>query len=66
MWEFRTFDFLTGQMGAPIDVASISWSLTISDCDLETMQDEGAGDTSGSGLTIPWSALPGDKPAYNP
>ena len=64
MWEFRTFDFLTGQMGAPIDVASISWSLTISDCDLETMQDEGAGDTSGSGLTIPWSALPGDKPAY--
>lgn len=58
MWECRLADTMTGLIGEPIDIPRLSWSVSVSDCSLSTTRDKGAGDYTGSGLTVPWTALP--------
>lgn len=58
MWECRLADTMTGLLGEPIDVPRLSWSVSVSDCSLSTTRDKGAGDYTGSGITVPWTALP--------
>lgn len=56
-WEAYTFDVPTGQLLAPIDIPSLSWTLTVSSCSLSTTRDKGLGEGDASGLTVPWTAL---------
>lgn len=58
MWECRLADTMTGLIGEPIDIPRLSWSVSVSDCSLSITRDKGAGDYTGSGLTVPWTALP--------
>lgn len=57
MWECRLADTMTGLLGEPIDIPRLSWSVDVSDSSLSTTRDKGAGDYTGSGLTVPWTAL---------
>ena len=57
------FDMITGRVGAPLDLPSYSWDITVSDSALSTTRDKGFGQDSASGMTVPWTALPGTTPA---
>ncbi|MBQ9005367.1 MAG: hypothetical protein IJ092_03220 [Atopobiaceae bacterium] len=59
MWRCYTMDTMSGALGVPIDIPSMGWTVSISDCSLSTTRDKGvAGYTSG-GLELPWTAVPG-------
>lgn len=58
-WSCRLFDTMDGSWGPDIDVPALSWDVTVSDCSLATERDKGAGDSVGSGISVPWSAVPG-------
>lgn len=59
-WSCRLFDTLSGQLGPFVDVPAASWSVTVSDCSLQTTRDKGAGEGEASGLRLPWGAVPGE------
>lgn len=59
LYRSYLFDTLTGQLGAPIDLTSISWDISVSDCALSTTRNHDLGSATGSGISIPWSAVPG-------
>ena len=61
-WRCCLFDTVTGRLAEPIDVPSMSWSLTVSGCSARTERDEGGdglSEVAGTGLTLPWPAVPG-------
>lgn len=58
MWTTYIFETMTGALLAPVDIPSLSWTQTVSSCSLSTTKDKGVGKLDGSGLTIPWTALP--------
>lgn len=58
MWTTYIFETMTGALLAPVDIPSLSWTQTVSSCSLSTTKDKGVGKLEGSGLTIPWTALP--------
>ena len=58
-WRAYLCDTMTGQLDTRIDLPSFSWQVDVSDASLATTKSKGYGDTTLSGLTIPWSALPG-------
>lgn len=58
-WSYRLFDTMTGLLAEPIDIPSMSWSANVSDTSLSTTKDKGSGDMSGSGISLPWGAVPG-------
>lgn len=51
-------DTMTGQVVAPIDIPSLRWTLTVSDCSMSTTRDKGTGEGEATGLQVPWSAVP--------
>ena len=53
---------MTGRLGAPIDLPSFRWSVSVSDCSLATQRDKGTGGADATGLDVPWSAVPGGTP----
>ena len=53
------FDMITGRVGAPLDIPSFSWDITVADSSLSTTKDKGFGQDSASGMTVPWTAVPG-------
>lgn len=62
MWSAAIFDTATGRIAQPIDIPSLSWALTVSGCSARTTRDEGGeglGESTGSGLSLPWTAVPG-------
>lgn len=59
VWRCYVVDTRTGQLRAPIDIPAFSWSVSVSDSSLTTTKDKGVGEDEASGLTIPWSAVPG-------
>lgn len=59
MWIPYLGDTMTGLLDCPIDIPSFSWMLTVSDSSLSTTKDRGVGEDESTGLTIPWSAIPG-------
>jgi len=61
-WRCYTCDTMSGRLDVPIDIPSFSWALTVSDSSFDTQKDKGTGEMDVSGLTIPWSAIPADKP----
>lgn len=58
-WSLNLFDAMTGLLAEPIDVPSLSWSLTVAGCALRTSRDESVSEGSATGLELPWSAVPG-------
>lgn len=60
MWSTYLFDVLSGRLIAPIDIPNASWSMTVSNASLSTTKDKGTGEDDISGLTVPWSAVPGE------
>lgn len=57
-------DTMTGLVGEPIDVPGCSWTVTVNSCTLNTTRGTVAGDEEMTGLTLPWSCVPGkDGPA---
>lgn len=60
-WSCALLDTVTGLLAEPVDVPSLSWSLTVSGASLRTTPDEeGLVETgSASGLRLPWGAVPG-------
>lgn len=62
MWRAYLGDTLSGVVGEPIDVPSVTWSVTVSDCSLSTTRDKGTGGAEASGLQLPWSSVPGVTP----
>lgn len=59
MWRCYLGDTISGAIGEPIDVPSMSWTVNISDSSLATTRDKGVGAADASGLNLPWSAVPG-------
>lgn len=59
MWTCVTFDTMTGELGAELDVPALSWTLTVADCTLAVTRDKGAGEGDATGVRVPWSAVPG-------
>lgn len=57
-WRCLVCDTMTGQVVAPIDIPSLRWSLTVSDCSLSTTRNRGVGGGAATGLQVPWSAVP--------
>lgn len=57
-WRCLICDTTTGQVVAPIDIPSLRWTLTVSDCSMSTERDKGTGDAGATGLQVPWSAVP--------
>lgn len=57
-WRCLICDTATGQVVAPIDIPSLRWTLTVSDCSMSTERDKGTGDADATGLQVPWSAVP--------
>lgn len=53
------FDLMSGRLGAPIDLPSLSWSVDVSDSSLATTRDKGFGQDEAGGMTVPWSGVPG-------
>ena len=49
-WSLNLFDAMTGLMAEPIDVPSLSWSLTVAGCALRTSRDESVSEGSATGL----------------
>lgn len=62
MWQAFLCDTMTGRLGAPIDLPSFRWSVSVSDCSLATQRDKGTGGADATGLDVPWSAVPGGTP----
>ena len=62
-WRAYIADTITGQLIAPIDIPSFAWSISVSDSTLSTTKDKGAGEYDASGLTLPWTSVPGSTPA---
>lgn len=60
MWRAYTLDTMSGQIGIPIDIPNVSWSLSISNSSLSTTRDKGVGEGSAGGLELPWTAIPCD------
>lgn len=60
----RTFlaDTMTGLVGEPIDMPALRWTVTVSDSSMETARDKGTGDSTATGLHVPWSAVPAATP----
>lgn len=61
MWRCWIADTRTGQLVAPLDIPSFSWSVSVGDSSLSTMRDKGVGEDEASGLTLPWGAVPGNS-----
>lgn len=59
MWRCYLGDTMTGLIDRPIDLPSFAWSVTVSDSSLSTNSDKGSGTEDWSGVTVPWSAVPG-------
>lgn len=59
MWRHYLYDTMSGQIGAPIDIPSDSWNITVGDSSLSSTKSKGVGVDSLSGVNIPWSAIPG-------
>lgn len=59
MWSCYLFDAVTGLLAQPIDIPSVSWTLTVANCALATEQDKDVGADDAGSLTLPWSAVPG-------
>lgn len=57
-WRCLVCDTMTGQVVAPMDVPSLRWTLTVSDCSMSTTRDKGTGEGEATGLRVPWSAVP--------
>lgn len=57
-WAAYLADTMTGLLAAPIDLPSFSWSVSVSDSSLATTRDKGVGEDEGSGIRVPWSAVP--------
>lgn len=57
-WSTFIFDTMTGQRNLEIDLPKFSWDMTVSDSSLATVKDKGTGSEGGSGISVPWSALP--------
>ena len=62
-WQPYLCDTVTGQIETPIDLPAFSWSVSVSDSSLATLKEKGLGDETVSGLTVPWTSLPGDTPS---
>lgn len=62
-WRCVLGDTVTGRLAQRVDIPNFSWSVTVSDASLRTSVDRGAGETSASGITLPWSAVPGSTRA---
>lgn len=62
MWRTYLADTMTGVMGAPIDLSSFRWTLSVSDSSLATVRDKGIGSIDASGMQVPWSAVPASTP----
>ena len=62
-WQPYLCDTVTGQIETPIDLPAFSWSVSVSDSSLATLKEKGLGDETISGLTVPWTSLPGDTPS---
>lgn len=60
VWRSWIFETMTGIIHAPIDLPKFAWSVDVSDSSLATLKDKGVGDLDLSGVTVPWSAVPGD------
>lgn len=63
MWRCYLTDTMTGLVGAPIDVPRLSWTLSVSDSSLSTERDKGLGALDATGLSVPWTAVPGTDAA---
>lgn len=59
LYRSYLFDALTGQLGAPIDLASINWDISVADSALSTTRNHDVGKASATGISVPWSAVPG-------
>lgn len=62
MWTCYLGDTTTGLLDCPIDIPSFTWTVTVSDSSLSTVKNRGVGEEDATGLTIPWSAIPGSTP----
>ena len=58
-WAAYLYDTMTGVVGDPIDLPSFSWSMNVNNSSLCTTRDRAIGDGTATGLTLPWSAVPG-------
>lgn len=59
MWRCYLCDTATGAVRSPIDIPSLSWSLTVSDASLSTTKGKGTGEGEARSVVVPWSAVPG-------
>ena len=59
MWSCHLFDTVTGLLGEPIDIPAFTWSMDVNICTLNTTREKRFADGSLTGLTLPWSAVPG-------
>ena len=62
MWRTYLADTMTGAVGAPIELPSFRWSLSVSDSSLQTTRDKGTGELDATGLQVPWTAVPAQTP----
>lgn len=59
-WRSYLCDTMTGLVGEPIDIPSFAWSVTVNSCTLNTTRDKAVGEDDATGLTLPWSCVPGE------
>lgn len=57
MWHAYLFETMSGQLIRPIDLPAFSWTMDINDCSLTTTPTHKPGESSLSGIRLPWSAL---------
>lgn len=62
-WSAYVCDTMSGQLIAPIDIPNFGWSVSVSDSTMATTKDKGAGEYDASGLTLPWTSVPGTAAA---
>lgn len=63
MWRTYLGDTMSGQIGEPIDIPNMTWSVSVSNSSLSTTRDKGVGESSTGGLQLPWTAVPGKDAA---
>lgn len=61
-WLCMLADTITGQLDAPVDIPSFSWSMSVTDFSLTTTKSKDVGEGDASGITIPWTGIPGSTP----
>lgn len=63
MWRAYTLDTMSGQIGIPIDIPNLSWSVSVSNSSLSTTRDKGVAEGTLGGLELPWTAIPCESQA---